>query len=487
MTGFRQECNPYLLNGLLDDRLPEEEERALTDHLGVCESCQRALEGLAAKLPWWTNLRKFAPRQTSSIEGGTTGPPEGAAMNEVSLDFLAPTDDPRSLGRLGRYEVIGVVGRGGMGLVLKAFDSPLNRFVAVKVLAPELATSGSARQRFAREARAAAAVVHEHVVAIHAVDEAGGLPYLVMPYVAGRSLRERIERDGPLELKEILRIGMQTASGLSAAHAQGLVHRDVKPANILLENGVERVKLTDFGLARAVDDASLTQSGVVTGTPEYMSPEQARGESVDHRADLFSLGGVLYAMSTGHSPFRARTTVAVLRRVSEDRHRPIRTVNPDIPEWFEEVVDRLLEKDPAARFSTAAEVADLLGRHLARLQSPSLPPVEHPWVKRRSSGGPAVAAARASRRTARDRARGRPAPGSLEVGPVEVGGGRRPGRGRTWPPPRPSPTLISSRRSSTRISGNRSSTTRRSRHRGGPPSNWSGRAGRASDRDPPTR
>src|SRR5262249_48641709 len=148
------------------------------------------------------------------------------------------------------------------------------------------------------EGRAAAAVSHEHIVAIHGVDEANGLPYLVMEYVSGISLQERLDRSGPLETKEILRIGMQVASGLAAAHAQGLIHRDIKPANILLENGFERVKITDFGLARAVDDASLTQSGVLAGTPMYMAPEQARGEALDHRADLFSLGSVLYALCT---------------------------------------------------------------------------------------------------------------------------------------------------------------------------------------------
>src|SRR5437588_6254974 len=145
----------------------------------------------------------------------------------------------------------------------------------------------------------------------HAVEEAGPVPYLVMEYVRGSSLQDRLDQSGPLELKEILRIGMQIASGLAAAHAQGLVHRDIKPANILLENGVERVKLTDFGLARAVDDASLTQSGVVAGTPMYMSPEQADGLPVDCRSDLFSLGSVLYAMCTGRPPFRAPSAVAV--------------------------------------------------------------------------------------------------------------------------------------------------------------------------------
>ena len=152
-----------------------------------------------------------------------------------------------------------------------------------------------------------------------------------MEYVPGRSLQDRLDQHGPLALPEVLRIGMQTAAGLAAAHAQGLVHRDVKPANILLENGVERVKLTDFGLARAAADAAMTQSGVVAGTPHYMAPEQARGEATDHRADLFSLGSTLYAMCTGHPPFRAETPLAVLRRVSDDEPRPLRAHQPGGP------------------------------------------------------------------------------------------------------------------------------------------------------------
>ena len=189
-----------------------------------------------------------------------------------------------------------------------------------------------------------------------------------MPFVAGRSLQERVDSDGPLGVKEVLRIGMQTAQGLAAAHAQGLVHRDVKPSNILLENGVERVKLTDFGLARAVDDASMTQSGVVAGTPQYMSPEQARGEAVDHRSDLFSLGSVLYFMCAGHPPFRASSTPAVLRRVSDDPPRPLREVNLDVPAWLAAIVARLHQKIRAAALSRRCEVAELLGRLLADLQ-----------------------------------------------------------------------------------------------------------------------
>ena len=166
-----------------------------------------------------------------------------------------------------------------MGVVFKAYDPALRRNVAIKVLSASLASCGAARRRFLREARAAAAVVHEHVVSVFAVVETVKLPFLVMEYVPGRSLQDRVDKSGPLSLTEVLRIGMQTAAGLAAAHAQGLVHRDVKPANILLENGVERVRLSDFGLARAAADAGVTQSGVVAGTPHYMAPEQARGEA----------------------------------------------------------------------------------------------------------------------------------------------------------------------------------------------------------------
>lgn len=292
------------------------------------------------------------------------------------LDFLAPSGTPDSLGRLGHYDIQEVIGRGGMGIVLRAFDERLHRVVAIKVMAAQLATSTVARKRFTREAQAVAAVSHEHVVTIHAVEEAHGRPYIVMHYVAGLSLEQRLQRNGPLELQEILRIGMQTAMGLVAAHAQGLIHRDIKPANILLENGVERVKITDFGLARAAADASLTQSGAIAGTPHYMAPEQARGDALDARTDLFSLGSVLYAMCTGHSPFRARGNMAVLKRVCEESPTPIREFNPEIPEWVVSIIERLHAKDPADRFQSAAEVAELLGRHLAHVQHPSvgLPP-----------------------------------------------------------------------------------------------------------------
>ncbi len=308
---------------------------------------------------------------TPSSSGGTTEP--GSAHADV-LPFLGPPTKPGSIGRLGHYEIEGIVGRGGMGVVLRALDEKLNRIVAVKVLGPQYATNASARKRFDREARAAAAVSHDHIVPIFHVDEINGVPFLVMPLIVGKSVQERLDQSGPLGLKEILRIGNQIAEGLAAAHKKGLVHRDIKPANILLENGVERVKITDFGLARAVDDASVTQSGVITGTPMYMAPEQARGEQVDHRADLFSLGSVMYAMCTGHSPFRASGTHAVLMRVIEDTPRPIGESNPELPDWLNDIIAKLLAKKPDERFQTAKEVAELLEQHLAHVQQPHLAP-----------------------------------------------------------------------------------------------------------------
>jgi serine/threonine-protein kinase len=372
-------CNPDRLRSYLDDALSSDEQADLAGHLDRCGTCQKALERLAAGSGLWRDLRHLGGSSDASMMGpiaeNRTGGPRGRskpAAGREGLEFLAPSDDPAYLGRVGLYQVIGVLGEGGMGMVLKAFDPSLSRVVAIKVLAPQMAASGAARRRFSREAKAAAAVVHEHVISIYAVDNdpVSSLPYLVMPCIAGPSLQERIDRDGPLRIEEVLRIGRQTALGLAAAHAQGLVHRDIKPSNILLENGVERVKITDFGLARAMDDASQSQSGLLAGTPQYMSPEQARGEASDHRSDLFSLGSVLYAMCAGHSPFRAKTTMGVLRRVCDESPRPLVEINPEVPEELESVIERLHAKDPAGRYQTAAEVAEVLGQQLAQLQRP---------------------------------------------------------------------------------------------------------------------
>jgi eukaryotic-like serine/threonine-protein kinase len=382
---------PGQLQRFLDADLSEADQLAVERHLEVCDECRQQLHRSAADVTWWEDASDFLTDDEFEIVGAgshTIGPTaimsqarqstaDGADVNAIPTDvrqiiaWLDPTDDPAMLGRLGGYEIAGVVGAGGMGVVLKGFDRSLNRYVAIKILAPHLATSGAARKRFAREAQAAAAVVHDNVIAIHGVDDSNSLPYLVMPYLRGTSLQRRIDDHGALSVLETLRLGMQTAGGLSAAHDQGLVHRDVKPANILLDGTTERVLLTDFGLARAADDASLTHSGVIAGTPYFMSPEQAEGAAIDHRSDLFSLGSVLYAMCTGRPPFRADTSWGILRKVTDAQPHAIRDLNAEIPVWLCEIIQRLHQKDPANRFQTAHEVADLLGQCLAHVQQPN--------------------------------------------------------------------------------------------------------------------
>ena len=370
---------------LLEDSLPEPLAGEVAEHLVHCEECRSQLESLAAAPQWWkqacSGVKKILDDPVSyQSSGGDELPISGESVfalsdesfaSDFAVDFLEPSDDPTMLGRLGDYEILEVIGRGGMGIVFKSFQKELHRCVAVKVLAPHLALSAAARRRFEREAQATAAVVHPHVMAIHSVAANARLPYLVMPFVDCESLQQRLDRQGPLDVKDVLRIGMQAANGLAAAHAQGLVHRDVKPANILLETNVDRVMLTDFGLARAVDDATLTRTGIIAGTPQYMSPEQANGDAIDHRSDLFSLGSVLYAMCTARPPFRAETTFGVLRRIREESPRPIREINADIPEWLERIVMKLLAKSPDDRIATAMDVANLFEQCLAHVQQPT--------------------------------------------------------------------------------------------------------------------
>jgi serine/threonine-protein kinase len=262
-----------------------------------------------------------------------------------------------------------------MATVLRAFDTKLSRVVAVKVMARELAANPHAVKRFLREAKSAANVVHDHVVTIHSINDKHRPPYLVMEFIAGPTLQQKIEQQGALDVVSIVRIATQTAAGLAAAHKLGLVHRDVKPGNILLEGPGERVKITDFGLARTADDAEVTRAGMIAGTPQFMSPEQARGEAIDARSDLFSLGSVMYSMATGQAAFRAENTMGVLRRVCEETPLPIRQLNPQIPSWLEAIVDKLLAKDPKDRFASAEELHQLLTECLAHVQQPQTHPL----------------------------------------------------------------------------------------------------------------
>lgn len=382
------------------NQLSRDELSRIESHLDGCDACEHSLSHAVAPATFWSEASGTLRTGLSSAEKPTASRSESSKLGTLgtgdlnsttrndSLELttantmdarpiplevaLGPTDDPEMLGRIGPYEISGVIGRGGMGIVLKGWDRSLDRFVAIKVLQPAFAHQAISRHRFAREAKAAAGVLHDNVIPIYGVDEHNHLPYLVMPYIKGESLERRIQRRAPLSLEEMLEIALQISRGLEAAHQQGLVHRDIKPANILLPESVSRVVITDFGLATALDEASLTRSSVLVGTPAYMSPEQVRGEPVDGRSDLFSLGSSLYAMASGHPPFRASSTYSVLRRITDQPHRPLIHQCRDLPLWFSELVDRLLEKDPAQRFASAAELAEHLESCLAHLRQPHL-------------------------------------------------------------------------------------------------------------------
>jgi eukaryotic-like serine/threonine-protein kinase len=420
------------LRGVLDSSLADPDQAEVVNHLDSCTNCQAALEELATS---GSSVREVAraaktevpPAQTSAfwpalhrVEREIQSP--AAAMDvtradpasdtthvpDRHLEFLDPPDDPAHLGQINRFGIVELVGRGGMGMVFRAYDGCLQRTVAVKILDPQYGKNEMARTRFIREARAAAAVAHENVVTIHHVEcvEEKGLSFFVMQFVKGRSLQDRLDEGGPLPVREAVRIATQTAGGLAAAHENGLIHRDIKPGNILLEQGSGRVLITDFGLARLTEDVKLTQTGFVAGTPLYMSPEQARGETVDHRSDLFSLGSVLYAMLAGVPPFQGSSPFTVLKQVTDSRHRPVQDVNPAVPESVAEIVDRLMAKDPRHRYADAAEVASALNAELAKLppeaaasgiarrSSRSVPRYVRSWWRRNSSLGlVAVAAA----------------------------------------------------------------------------------------------
>jgi hypothetical protein len=253
-----------------------------------------------------------------------------------------------------------VLGVGGMGLVFQAQDPQLQRLVALKILLPGQAFNANARQRFVQEARAAAAIEHDHIVPIYQVGEDQGMPYLAMQYLRGESLEARLRRPGKLPLGEVVRIGREIAEGLAAAHAKGLTHRDIKPANIWLEEERGRVKILDFGLARLTEDMRLSQGGSIAGTPGYMAPEQVQGERADSRSDLFGLGCVLYALATGQAPFVSTDPSSMLLAVVQQHPQPPRERDAEVPAALSALVMQMLAKRREDRPASARAVADAL-------------------------------------------------------------------------------------------------------------------------------
>lgn len=290
------------------------------------------------------------PQQTSAIH-------QANAVTGPKLDFLAPAESPDELGRLGDYRVLEVIGMGGMGLVLRAEDPKLRRQVALKTMKPSIAERPAAKSRFLREAQATAALEHDHIVPIYQVGEDRGVPFIAMQYLRGESLGSRLDRQGKLTAAEMVRIGKEVASGLALAHESGMIHRDIKPDNIWIDEKTDRAKILDFGLVSAsTDDEGLTHSGAVLGTPRYMSPEQALAHPIDHRCDLFSLGCVLYHCAAGHAPFSGNNFTSTLIAVAHQPPVPLQQAAPELRADVAAAIMQLLEKEPDKRPQSAEAV-----------------------------------------------------------------------------------------------------------------------------------
>ena len=377
------------LRRLLLGELSAAEAAPLEQHLLTCPLCaDRTRAWMAQRVAAGGHREDLPPppadasplRTHSSLFDETQAP--GAPVKAGSQELLArfePAAGPDELGRLGGFRVLQLLGQGGMGAVFLAEDMQLRRRVALKLLRPDQAAQAGAIERFLREARAAAAVRHDHVVTIYQVGQANGLPFIAQELLEGESLDERLKRERRLPVREALRIGREIATGLAAAHEQGLLHRDVKPGNVWLEeresgvggreskrieptsgprsptSGSPRTKLLDFGLARSQQgDEQLTHTGTVLGTPAFMSPEQAQGQAVDARTDLFSLGGVLYRMVTGRLPYQGTDVLSILRALAVDEPPPARSLNPEVPAELSRLIADLLHKDRQQRPATAA-------------------------------------------------------------------------------------------------------------------------------------
>lgn len=334
-------------------------------HVQTCGWCQSALDGLTAAGPTPPPADPFAAepelgRAVAALLAGRAGPP-----TPTGFPFLEPAAVPGDLGRVGPYRVVGVVAAGGMGVVFRAVDDRVRRTVAVKVMRPGRADPGAVA-RFLREGEAAAAVRHDNAVTLYEMGTlADGSPYLVMEYVPGGTLRDRVREAGPVPPRRAAEWVAQAADGVAAAHAAGLIHRDVKPSNVLVDAATGRAKVTDFGLARlAADGSHLTTRGDLLGTPAYMAPEQvAHPDRADPRSDVYGLGATLYEALTGAEPFRG-SVPAVLEQVRTADPPPPRRLNEAVPPALDTVCRKAMAKEPGRRYPTPAALADDLRRWL---------------------------------------------------------------------------------------------------------------------------
>ena len=341
----REELEAFVLGKIADANAAD-----IKSHVAECDSCRTVCDSLSFDT-------MATPAKFSSIEPDPTLPIRKAVPKEDDFSYLLPPVEPGEMGRLGNYRVLHVLGQGGMGVVFRAEDISLHRPVALKVMRPEMHGNREGWERFLREARVMAQIKHDNLVTIYNAGQEGNVVYFAMELLEGESLDAWRKHGSTTDIAEIVRMALQIAKGLAFIHRKGLIHRDIKPANIWLEKPENRIKILNLGLVLPMEaDAKLTATGTVMGTPDFMSPEQARGDPVDARSDLFSLGGVLYYLCTGRKPFAGHTTSAVLMALASETPPSASSLNPQIPEPLSELVMQMLSRDPNKRPASADEV-----------------------------------------------------------------------------------------------------------------------------------
>jgi hypothetical protein len=364
----------YTLGSQLEQRGRGTQATAVYRHLARFDNTYR---DVAARLRRLMDAERAKPKAAPPAPDNAAPAPDSAASAAGSIALAVPAaagcaPAVPELQRLGRYQLEREIGRGAMGIVYLGRDTAINRLVAIKAipLASEFSDAElvEARSRFFREAETAGRLNHPNIVTIYDVGEEGGLAYIAMEYLKGRHLSDYAKSDRLMEPRKVLDVIGRTADALGFAHKQQVVHRDIKPANLMYDPGTDTLKITDFGIAR-LSGAGSTRTGIVLGTPSFMSPEQLEGRTVTGHSDLFSLGVSLFQLLTGQLPFTADSMTGLMQQIAEAPHPPLRAFRPDLPACVESVIDRALAKNPDARYDSGAHMAAALEDCRSRIPS----------------------------------------------------------------------------------------------------------------------